>query len=73
VIRQEGETLHPLEVKAAHTVPGDALTALKRWQAAAPGSKIVPGKATLVYGGSDAFERENVRILPWHRAAEAAV
>lgn len=73
VIREEGETLHPLEVKAAHTVPGDALAALKRWQAAAPGLKIVPGKATLVYGGSDAYDRDGVRILPWHRAAEAAM
>lgn len=73
VIRQEGEILHPLEVKAAHTVPGDALTALKRWQAAAPRLNIVPGKATLVYGGNDAYDREGVRILPWHQAAEAAL
>ncbi len=59
---EAGEALYPVEIKAGATVSPDMLESL-RWWCRLAGRP--PESATLVYGGSEAYSRERVRVRPW--------
>ena len=62
LIIEEGNVLHPVEIKSAGTVARDMFQNLK-WWAAMAGQKR--SSMTLVYGGSDSYTREGIAVRPW--------
>lgn len=67
VIAEVGTKLMPIEIKSGQTVNRDFFTALDRWCALAGARAALP---TLVYGGTQAFERQGTRVLGWDAIAE---
>lgn len=62
VLIEDGEKLHPVEIKAGTTVVPDFFASLERWTALA-GERA--GTPTLVYGGELSFEHRGTRVLGW--------
>jgi len=59
---EEGNVLHPVEIKSAGTIASDMFQGLK-WWAGMAGQKR--SSMTLVYGGSDSYTREEIAVRPW--------
>jgi hypothetical protein len=59
---EEGNVLHPVEIKSAGTVAGDMFQGLKWWANMAGQKKST---MTLAYGGSDFYTREGIAVRPW--------
>jgi len=59
---EEGNVLHPVEIKSAHTVASDMFEGLKWWSRLA-GQET--SSMTLVYGGTESYTREGVAVRPW--------
>ena len=59
---EEGNVLHPVEIKSAGTVARDMFQGLN-WWAGLAGQK--GSSMTLVYGGSDSYTREGIAVRPW--------
>ena len=62
LVLSRGEELYPVEIKSGQTVSGDAFESLSRWSELA-GQPI--DRATLVYGGDQAYRRSGVAVRPW--------
>ena len=59
---EEADLLYPVEIKSGNTMSPDMLDGLLWWTRLA-GSP--PDAGTLVYGGDDAFTRNNIPVRPW--------
>lgn len=66
---EQGIRLMPIEVKSGQTLTRDSFVGLEKWCALA-GEKAV--RPALVYGGSEAYERQGVRVLGWRQSGELA-
>lgn len=66
LIAEVGTKLMPIEIKSGQTINREFFTSLGRWLALAGERAISP---TLVYGGTDSFERQGVRVLGWNAVA----
>jgi len=62
ILREESNTITPIEVKSGQTVTKDFYTYLKKWLTDVGHES---GQSYVVYGGQESFKRENVRILSW--------
>jgi predicted AAA+ superfamily ATPase len=62
LVLERGEALAGIEIKAGSRVAGDAFGSLRKWQRYAGALETYLG---VVYGGDEAFRREEVSILPW--------
>lgn len=67
VIAEVGTKVMPIEIKSGQTVIREFLTSLARWGALAGARAASP---TLVYGGTQSFERQGVRVLGWDAVAD---
>jgi predicted AAA+ superfamily ATPase len=54
--------LYPIEIKSGQTVARDMFAGLLWWSCLATQS---PARATLVYGGGDAYARQDIAVRPW--------
>ncbi len=59
---EEGNLLHPVEIKSGNTMSPDMLDRLLWWTKLAG---LPPDAGTLVYGGDEAFTRNKVPVRPW--------
>jgi predicted AAA+ superfamily ATPase len=59
---EEGNVLHPVEIKSGSTISGDMFQGLKWWTDMTGQKK---GRMTLIYGGSDSYTREGIAVRPW--------
>lgn len=59
---EEGNVLHPVEIKSGSTISGDMFQGLKWWTDMAGQKK---GTMTLIYSGSDSYTREGIDVRPW--------
>ena len=66
VLIDAGVRLIPVEVKSGRTVPPDAVAALK-WWTSIPSNPNRGG--VLVHGGTEHFDLDGFRVLPWFLAA----
>ncbi|WP_419860221.1 ATP-binding protein [Candidatus Palauibacter sp.] len=66
VLIDAGDRLIPVEVKSGRTVPPDAVAALK-WWTSIPSNPNRGG--VLVHGGTEHFDLDGFRVLPWFLAA----
>ncbi len=66
VLIDAGDRLIPVEVKSGRTVPPDAVSALK-WWTSIPSNPNRGG--VLVHGGTETFDLDGFRVLPWFLAA----
>lgn len=64
LLAEDGDRLHPVEIKAGQTVAPDAFETLTRWRTLA-GATDSP--ASLVYGGDAAFTHAGVDVVPWRQ------
>jgi len=55
---EEADPLYPVEIKSGNTMSHDILDGLLGWTRLA-------GAGTLVYGGGEAFTRNNMPACPW--------
>jgi predicted AAA+ superfamily ATPase len=62
LVVEERGLLHPVEIKSGATVSPDMLASLSWWRALA-GSE--GGRAYLVHGGTESYERSGIGIRPW--------
>jgi len=67
VIAEVGTRLLPIEIKSGQTIQREFFTGLDRWRALAGERVVAPA---LVYGGTQAFERQGVRVLGWNACAQ---
>jgi uncharacterized protein len=63
LILEDGEKLHPIEIKSGQTIVPDFFASLKRWKKMAGQTDDLP--AGLIYGGDQALTNENISIVPW--------
>ena len=66
VLIDAGDRLIPVEVKSGRTVPPDAVSAMK-WWTSIPSNPNRGG--VLVHGGTETFDLDGFRVLPWFLAA----
>lgn len=62
LVLERGQALAGVEIKSGSQVAGDAAAALRKWRKYAGDTETHLG---IVYGGTEAFEREGVSALPW--------
>lgn len=62
LLREDGATLHPIEIKSGQTLAPDFLDGLRKWGALA--GQAHQG-AWLVYGGDLGLQRDGVEVIPW--------
>lgn len=62
LVVEEGGLLHPVEIKSGATVSADMLAGLGWWQRLAGPDA---GRAFLVHGGTESYEREGIGVRPW--------
>jgi len=62
LIIEDGNMLHPVEIKSAGTIAKDMFDGLKWWIRLAGEGTSLP---TLVYGGTESYTREGVTVRPW--------
>jgi predicted AAA+ superfamily ATPase len=62
VLVEEGQRLHPIEIKLGATVDSDWLARLRRWCDLAGGEA---GDPVLIHGGEADHVRSGVRLKPW--------
>jgi predicted AAA+ superfamily ATPase len=58
-----GRTIVPVEIKSAKTVATDFFRGLRYWMSL-PGNSSKDG--ILIYGGEKGYDREGIRVRPWH-------
>lgn len=63
VIADVGMRLMPIEIKSGQTLNRDFFVSLERWIAGAGERVAVP---TLVYGGTESYERKGIRVVGWN-------
>lgn len=68
VIIEQGDLLLPIEIKSGATINRDFFSGLTKWHALAKERSSEP---VLMYGGSDSFTHQGVRVLGWRDAAQA--
>lgn len=68
ILIDAGGRLIPVEVKSGRTVPADAVSALS-WWTSIPSNPNRGG--VLVHGGTETFDLDGFRVLPWFLAAPA--
>ena len=68
VIIEQGDLLLPVEMKSGATINRDFFSGLTKWHALAKERSSEP---VLMYGGSDSFTHQDVRVLGWRDAAQA--
>ena len=68
VIIEQGDLLLPVEMKSGATINRDFFSGLTKWHALAKERSSEP---VLMYGGSDSFTHQGVRVLSWRDAAQA--
>ena len=68
VIIETGDLLLPVEIKSGATINRDFFSGLTKWHALAKERSSAP---VLMYGGSDSFTHQGVRVLGWRDAAQA--
>ncbi len=61
---EEGSSLIPVEIKSGQTFSPSFLEGLKFWRSLSGDEHT---RAQVVYGGDDGFDRQGIRVLPWHR------
>ncbi|MBI5383756.1 MAG: ATP-binding protein [Verrucomicrobia bacterium] len=69
VVIEDGQTLHPLEVKSGETINADFFAGLRTWTQLAGKAA---GSARLVYGGEQAQTRQGIQVLPWRQIGKVA-
>ena len=62
LVLEQGQALAGIEIKSGSRVASDAFGSLRKWQRYAGALETHLG---VVYGGDEAFQREEVSILPW--------
>ena len=62
LVLEQGQGLAGIEIKSGSRVASDAAASLRKWQKYAGAEQTHLG---VVYGGTDAYEREGVAVLPW--------
>ncbi|RUM38588.1 MAG: AAA family ATPase, partial [Desulfobulbus sp.] len=62
VIAEQAGKLMPLEIKSGRTISSDATRGLQKYMSLAGQTAITP---TLIYGGSDSYNRQDIRIISW--------
>jgi len=62
VLIERADKLLPIEIKSGQTMANDFLDGLKKYRLLAGRSS---GQGFLLYGGTKAHTRENIRIVPW--------
>ena len=67
VVAENGDILHPLEIKSGQTVVDDFFSGLKKWRKFAAG---VGDRNILIYGGSGNQKRSDTDVLSWRSLAE---
>jgi predicted AAA+ superfamily ATPase len=67
VIAERGITLMPLEIKSGKTVTRDSFTGLDKWRALAGDVAIEP---TLIYGGSDEYSHNGIKVIGWEKCGD---
>ncbi len=60
----EGQRIHPVEVKSGQTVAADFLKPIRRWQQLAG---EISGPARLVYGCTEPQQRSDCTVVPWRQ------
>ena len=68
VIIETGDLLLPVEIKSGATINRDFFSGLTKWHALAKERSSEP---VLMYGGSDSFTHQGVRVLSWRDATQA--
>jgi len=61
-IAEQAGKLMPLEIKSGRTISSDATRGLQKYMSLAGQTAITP---TLIYGGSDSYNRQDIRIISW--------
>ena len=69
VLVESADKLLPVEIKSGKTLADDWFTAMKKWTTLA--GKTAGPKA-LVYGGDEAWAREDVEVIPWRNISNLA-
>lgn len=68
VVADVGTKFMPIEIKSGMTINRDFFTGLERWAALAGDQAVAP---TLIYGGTEGYARQGVRVLGWNAAGKA--
>jgi predicted AAA+ superfamily ATPase len=67
LIFENGLGSFPVEIKSGKTVAGDFFDGLRKWK-----SLSGADGGALVFGGSEAYEREGFQVVPWNLSYELA-
>jgi len=67
LIIENGNKLHPVEIKSGHTIISDYFRMLKKWPDIAGD---FAGHGWLIYGGNQKQSRQGTTVLPWLRIHE---
>jgi len=62
VIAEQSGKLRPIEIKSGKTLSTESTAGLKKWLALAKEQSTSP---TLIYGGEDSYQHENIQITGW--------
>lgn len=62
LVLEQGQALAAVEIKSGTRVASDATVSLRKWEKYAGAMQTNLG---VVYGGTEAYEREGVAMLPW--------
>ena len=67
LIVEQSAGLMPIEIKSGKTLTRDSFVGLEKWCALAADKAMRP---SLIYGGSEAYERKGVRVVGWQQSGE---
>lgn len=70
LIVEQGNRLMPIEIKSGKTLSRDSFTGLNRWCALAGD---VAREPALIYGGTDEYRQNGIRVTGWTKAGEITV
>ena len=68
LILETAQGLQPLEIKSGSTYATDWAQGIRKWQALAGADSLEPA---LVYGGTERFAREGLKVWGWRDAAQS--
>jgi uncharacterized protein len=60
VLLDEGNALHPIEIKSGQTIADEFSNNLRKWQ-----SLSASTLATIIYGGQQTYTRQKIRYIDW--------
>lgn len=64
LLLDEGERLRPIEIKSGQTIGSEHFDGLRTWQGFAGEAA---GPPTLIYAGTDAYNRSGIQVTPWNQ------